>query len=565
MRFSLRSRMSSLLLLVSVVVFSSGFVVVGGWATSSTAHATTATATHLHLDCSTGDGRCTDIFDSDRIFGHYAGHDEPATLFYSNVPGSGNRNSWQLTLPRDPSATNPLTAGKAYNFQLHIAFWFGMAICDTQSDPNQISTCQPDSDQNIVDPTVSVKHPGTAFLEMQFYPPGWAPFNIGASSGTSCDPTKWCAALNIDSVSDNPVTGQNNNPACAAAAGLEYVNFAFITKNGVPQGPPSPLLANASTFIPNPNKDLFMNSGDTLSVTMHDTKHGLRIDIQDQSSGQSGFMVASAANGFAQVKFDPNGTNCDPASHNLPYDFHPMYSTSSEKTNVTWAAHTYNIAFSDEIGHFDFCTGPKVITSAGSCPTGNFEGGAGTNQEPTDRDDTSCFPASSSLRIKVSGCNGINAGFDGQSYEPRWPDGNTKLHPTSILFSSPLTSSGYNVNYNRFAFEANLPAIESSLTPFCDIFTGAGCTLLPATDECFKDSRGNVHCAPADFYPFFSTRNTGGQCIWQLGNHIPGSTDDLHQNAQYGTLLQSHFIIPGGVISAYENFRQVFSRNACPA
>jgi len=65
----------------------------------------------------------------------------------------------------------------------------GMAICDTQSDPNQISTCKSNSDKNIVDPTVSPNHPGTAFMEMQFYPPGWASFNIGVS-GTSCDPTK---------------------------------------------------------------------------------------------------------------------------------------------------------------------------------------------------------------------------------------------------------------------------------------------------------------------------------------------------------------------------------------
>jgi hypothetical protein len=238
-----------------------------------------------------------------------------------------------------------------------------------------------------------------------------------------------CAALNIDSLSDNPVTGQNNNAACAAVAGLEYVNFAFITKNGVPQGPPSPLLANTSTFIPNPNKDLFMNSGDTIITTMHDTASGLRVDLKDVTTGQSGFMVASASNGFAQVKFDPTGTTCDPATHNLPYNFHPMYSTSSEKTNVPWAAHTYNIAFSDEIGHFDFCTGPNSFAPTASCPTGNFEG-QGPTSSPTDADDNFCFPASASLRVQVAGCTDINSGFDGQPYQLRWPDGNTKLHPT---------------------------------------------------------------------------------------------------------------------------------------
>jgi len=59
-------------------------------------------------------------------------------------------------------------------------------------------------------------------------------------------------------------------------------------------------------------------------------------------------MTASAANGFGQVQYDPTGTSCV----NLPYDFHPMYSTSSEQTRVIWAAHTYNISFTSEIGHF---------------------------------------------------------------------------------------------------------------------------------------------------------------------------------------------------------------------
>ena len=497
--------------------------------------------------------RCTDIANSDDIFGHYVGHDEPSNLFYSNATGSGSQNSWKMTLPRDPSASNPLAPGKSYNFELHPAFWFGMAMCDTQSDPNQISTCKPDSDKNIVDPTVSPKHPGTAFMEMQFYPPGW----VSWPAGISCDPTKWCAALNIDSLSDNPVTGQNNNAACATAAGLEYVNFAFITRNGVPQGPPSPLLANASTFTPDPKKDLFMNSGDNIVTTMHDTQNGLRIDIQDLTNGKSGFMVASASNGFAQVKFDPNGTTCDPATHNLPYNFHPMYSTSSEKTNVPWAAHTYNIAFSDEIGHFDFCTGATAITPGGSCPAGNFEG-QGPTQSPTDSDDNFCYPASSSLRIQVPGCIDLNAGFDGQPYQTRWPDGNTKLHPTSILFSSPLTGASYNVNYSRSAFEADLPLLEYEISGTCNIFSGVGCTLLPTTDT----------GTPANFYPFFSIRKVGGQCVWQLGNHIPGSSNDFHQNSQYGSLVQSSFTAFGGggsSLAAYFNFRQIFSHNPCPA
>jgi hypothetical protein len=108
------------------------------------------------------------------VFGtdEYVGHDEPSVLFYSSRPGSGNRMSYDLNLPTDPLPKNPTQAGKSYSFQLNGAFWFGMALCDTQSYPNQVSTCTPDSDSNIVDPAVSPNHPGTAFMEMQFYPPG---------------------------------------------------------------------------------------------------------------------------------------------------------------------------------------------------------------------------------------------------------------------------------------------------------------------------------------------------------------------------------------------------------
>jgi hypothetical protein len=389
-----------------------------------------------------------------------------------------------------------------------------------------------------------------AFMEMQFYPPGWTQW----PSGTSCSPTQWCAALNIDSYSANPVTGQTLNSTCASITGLEYVNFAFITKSGVPQpnSPPNPVNSTINTFTPNPSADLFMNSGDDLALTMHDTAHGLQIVINDRTTGKSGSMTASAANGFGQVKFDPTGTTCQ----NIPYDFHPMYSTSSEMTRVTWAAHSYNISFSDEVGHFDFCNGapvPFVFFTGANCPSGNTEGIPG-DQEPTDADDVACFPASSSSLVQVQGCLGENdPGFDGTSYQDLWPDGNTKLHPTPLQFTSPLTGANYNVQYNRTAFEADLPTIEFTT---CNISTGAGCTLIPETDD------GD----PAVFYPFYSIRNVNGQCVWQFGNHIPGSKNDFGQNAQYGTLLSlSYTATGGGPMTLYTNFRQIYSKNSCPA
>ena len=143
-----------------------------------TQSAASAKTTHAHINCAAGATNCAEVYDSEKVFGEgkYIGHDEPSTLFYSNVPGSGNRMRYDLTLPKDPSPTNPLTPGKSYTFELNSTFWFGMAMCDTQSWPELVSTCTPNTDKNIVDPAVSPNHPGTAFMELQFYAPGGIPW-----------------------------------------------------------------------------------------------------------------------------------------------------------------------------------------------------------------------------------------------------------------------------------------------------------------------------------------------------------------------------------------------------
>jgi hypothetical protein len=518
---------------------------------------------HAALNCEYYN--CTEVANPSEIFGsEYVGHDEPSTVFYSNIPGAGNHMEYSVRLPHDPSPANPNTPGKSYNFELNGALWFGMALCATQSYPEQVSTCTPDSDKNIVDPAVSPNHPGTAFVELQFYPPGWVPWPtwqvaVGASG---CDPTKWCAAMNIFSLAQDPVNGTVLNPTCAARTGLEYVNFAFITKNGRTTAPANPVDSTTATFTPDPKNDLFMNSGDNLKVFLRDTPHGLRAVIHDQTTGQTGSMTASAANGFGQVQYAPApSTSCV----NLPYDFHPMYSTSSPQTRVIWAAHSYNISFTDEIGHFENCNGPNPIPATPfgvdasgnpiACPAGNTEG-FGSNTSPTDGDDNFCFPGTEALRIHINGCTDSNTGFDGLTYQPVWPDGNTALHPEPFLFSSPRTGPGDIFNYSRVAFEADLPRIEANT---CNRTTGAGCTLIPTTDK----------GTPAAFYPFFSAfqhRQFLGGCKWAFGNDLPGA-NDFGRNAQYGSLLPLTYLIFGGHGASrvlFNDFRQIIS-NPCPA
>src|ERR1700730_4399772 len=68
---------------------------------------------------------------------YYVGHDEPSLLFYSNTPGAGFNTVYRIRLPKDPPLLPKQDgSGGTWNFQLHPAFWFGMAMCDDQGTPN---------------------------------------------------------------------------------------------------------------------------------------------------------------------------------------------------------------------------------------------------------------------------------------------------------------------------------------------------------------------------------------------------------------------------------------------
>lgn len=521
---------------------------------------------------------CAETSESIGYDGEYTGHDEPAILFYSNERGSGNSMTYLLKLPKDPP-TLPTQDGKGgtFNFQLHPAFWVSMAVCDDQSAPNPGGSsvspnirCRPDSDRNIFDganpgkPDYIGKHPGTGFVEMQFYPPGWV-----GNCGAVGDRHRWCSALNIDSLSINYNTGATNNTACLNAAGEEYVNFAFITKSGAPTGPPSPLLATAATFTPNADT-LFFNSGDELRVTLKDTAHGLEITIVDLTSGERGTMVASAANGFGQVLYDPNGTNCNVATHNIPSDFHPMYATSSEHTRVPWAAHSYNVSFSDEIGHFEYCN--AVGTEGGRCTSdgvNDLDNGLPAGAE----DDVNCFDANftgANGLIAIGGCMGEDFDFDGVPYRLVWPGTlrdvrlDQSKHARPVEFTSPVfkDDDGRPHNYSRVAFEANLPRIEANTNPPCQRHVSNPADPNPGQD-CVNPPKG------ADFYPFYSTANSedDGRCIWRLGGpYLLGTTNSFggSSTTEYGPPLQLAYPSVGGKTQVIlENFRRVLSHNPC--
>ncbi len=493
--------------------------------------------------------------------GQYVGHDEPSLEFKSGIPGSGNDMTYTMVLPKDPK-TQPNASGAGgttWNFQLRPTFWFGMTLCDSQSAPEYTTKCTPDSDRNnLVGSNPNArdyigKHPGNAFMELQFYGPGYVP----QFEGFGCTAHQYCAAMNIDSRTLNQNTGQENTSACNnyVLGGSEPINWAYITKSGVSQAPANPLFTgtltnpNFSAVNPNPAKDLFMNPGDRIRIHLHDTPAGLRTDLTDLSTGQHGSMTASIANGFGHILYTPKSSTCQEA----PYAFHPEYSTANPRGN-TWSVHTYNIAMSDEIGHFENCL---AIDANGNCTSAGAQDGT-----TVDADDAACVPGTDSTVVKIDGCLAPDEDWDGQSYRLDWPGTNPNpavdraLHPTPVLFTSPTT---HGRNYSTVAFETDLPAIErqgaQANPPFCDPNTGANCVNPPNG---------------AAFYPFFSTTFRGGAgCKWQEGGkYIPGTVNDFggSSTAEFGPLLRVLFPEPGFTTSnRFEDFNSGNLRDPCRA
>jgi hypothetical protein len=506
-------------------------------------------STTSKYSCANSESLCTEVRDSEDIFGYrYVGHDEPAVLFYSTKAGSGNDMTYKVRLPREPAGA--YSNGKSYDFELSPAFWFGMAMCDSYSYPQTTSKCTPDSDSNAVNVATSTQHPGSAYMELQFYPPGWVP----QFAAQSCDPKKWCVALTIDSLSVNPINGTQLNPTCQneVLGGVEYTNFAYLTRNGEPQGPPNPLEFDPVASGQPGSNVLYMNPGDNLTVSLHDSTDGLVTRIVDHTTGQTGFMTASAGNEFGHVVPAPNGTGCQVRY----YNFHPMYSTSQPDTTVPWAAASYNVAMVSEIGHFDACTHIDPNSPEAAC---NGLVGTPGDQQPAESDDVGCFSAEESLLYPATGCTNENdPGFNGASYVKDWPDGSAS-HPTPFLFSSPTT---FGSAYSQVAFNTDLPAIESpDVGGRCDNVTGKGCTNPPPQGSSGK---------PALFYPYYSTVSTSGGCRWAAGNlaGVSGTTNSFGGNskAEFGPLQQSRgYVFNGGgaTQALYFDYQKVLSNNPC--
>jgi hypothetical protein len=464
--------------------------------------------------------------------GHYIGHDEPDATFLSTTPGSGGDVTWDVTLGADPRAA-PTVASPGQDvshwFELSPAPWFSMALCDPNSFPEL--PCAPNSDANA--PASCATAPttcgpslypgaGSAFMELQLFPPGNPPI----ADSESCNDTSWCAAITVDSLECTQGFAQCN-PRCE-----EPVNFAFLQTNGVPDiGGEVP---NAKTFL--------MAPGDRISVNLWDAPaprhgHALMARIDDLTRHTSGFMQASAANGFVHT----SPVTCAQS----PFNFEPEYATAAAGNYVPWAAIQADVSTEFETGHFEPCTAlttPEFFNSNPIDPTdrngnlGECVGPYETNQpggEAAETSDAMCYyagdrhygylgPRTSTSPDEVTGCqdnvfqNG-DLDYDGSAYWPEWPTSTSPdRHPSTFVESMPSSHGGL---YQQFFFQTDIALSESTCTPS----TPSGCTVPPV--------------GPGNFYPFWSVVAQHGTCALEFGNVTQGPRiATFGGSAQYGSV-----------------------------
>jgi hypothetical protein len=465
---------------------------------------------------------------------HYIGHDEPDTTFLSNAPGSGNNVNFTETLGRDPhAAATDAKPGHdiSHWVELSPAPWLSMAMCDPNSFPG--TPCTPESDSNAptcfgVNCGATTQGGGSAFMEMQLYPPGQPPF----VNSTSCDDTHWCAALTIDSFTGTPTA--NPNPNCE-----EPANFAFIQRNGVPTGPPGPETSDISTFVNN-GETLLMNPGDTIKIHMSDAPapggtDAFEVVINDLTTHQTGFMQASAANGFMTT--DGNA-NCA----STPFNFQPEYNTAAKGNIIPWAALQTNISTEFETGHWEACTSlsdpianevPGDTGGAYNQCNGPYENAGPPDSTTGELGDAVCYykgdthpgfngPGTSTEPDLYTSCqdNEFQNGdldFDGSPYWTEWPTSlKPNIYPGSFLDQFPTTNGR---QYSQFLFQTDIALSEST----CTATTLSGCTVPPQ--------------GPGGFYPYWTQLQAhSGSCALEFGNVSHGfGLNTYGKDAQYGT------------------------------
>ncbi len=114
--------------------------------------------------------------------GHYIGHDEPSVRFISSQPGSGNNITFNERLPVEP-AKLPTVRHPGKDVTHYVRAEPGAVVLHHGVRPEFRAAAALQGRVGRQRAAGSYPGAGAAFVELQFYPPGFAPF----TDAISCD------------------------------------------------------------------------------------------------------------------------------------------------------------------------------------------------------------------------------------------------------------------------------------------------------------------------------------------------------------------------------------------
>jgi hypothetical protein len=223
------------------------------------------------------------------------------------------------------------------------------------------------------------------------------------------------------------------------------------------------------------------------------------------------------------------------------------------------------------LGNFNYCDQQdnSIFPGFGACLSSPVEDEIDPQTgQHNGVDDFAFFDTASSVLLgslgPLGGCLDSDIDFDGVPYHHAWAGSGTdpwgfSAVPNPIRITSPkFRPSGRGEdddlrNYNRVAFEADLPAIEDSSV--CDVLSGNGCVNPPPG---------------ALFYPIYTTTQRDEECGWQFGGaHIPGTTNNFGGSSAtefstiFGEVVESGTRSHPSSFLYYGNYHRILPNNPC--
>ena len=295
-----------------------------------------------------------------------------------------------------------------------------------------------------------------------------------------------------------------------------------------------------------------MSSGDQLTVDIHDGAAGLVVIINDLTTGKSGSMTASVANGFAQVNFEPGCGDLQPDAVRVPADVLDLERAHARA--VGGAQLQRRLLRRDRPLRVLLGRSPRRAATASP-----------TTRSALDDDDTGCFNAAFSLLVPIGGCIASDADFDGTSYQPVGPARiRTAVRTPSTTRPRSRSRARSSTGRRTTAASRSRPTCRGSRRR-----TRAASATASRATNCVNPPPGS------NFYPIYTTGSStqnpsaNGHCVWQFGGpYIKGTTNTFGGNsaAEFGPLLFSFYPNPNPAIRLRtNNFRNVLSSNPCPA